>query len=209
MTSTRRPRARRSCPRRARACSRSTARRRAAAANSDGVVVSTLGEAVTEHAALVEPHLGALVIDRDKFAAQNTGDVARRRVRVRARRASWSSEPIVVTVIQATAGQRCPWRSLIVVEAGAQVTVVEQYLSCDGDLDAYFNPVSEIVVGDGATLEYLCVQDLSEQAWILGSQRAQVGRDAHPALGRARLRLGPAASCGWRPTCAARGSTAV
>jgi Fe-S cluster assembly protein SufD len=34
------------------------------------------------------------------------------------------------------------------------------------------------LVGDGATVNYLCVQDLSEGSWILGSQRAQVGRDA-------------------------------
>jgi Fe-S cluster assembly protein SufD len=45
-------------------------------------------------------------------------------------------------------------------------------------LEGYFNPVAEIVVGEGANVEYLCIQDLSEQAWILGSQRAQVARDA-------------------------------
>ena len=142
----------------------------------DGVVVCTLGEAVTEHAALVEPHLGSLVQDRDKFAAQNT--------------ASWSDglfvyvpagvvveEPIVATVIQATAS-RLAWRSLIVIEPGAQATVAEQWLSSEADLAGYFNPVTEIVVGDGANLEYLCVQDLSERAWILGSQRARIARDA-------------------------------
>jgi Fe-S cluster assembly protein SufD len=142
----------------------------------DGIVVSTLGEAVTQHAALVEPHLGALVSDRDKFAAQNT--------------ATWLGglfvhvpagvvveDPIVASVIQATTAA-LPWRSLIVVEAGAQVTVAEQWLSSEADLEGYFNPVTEIVVGEGASLQYLCVQDLSEKAWILGSQRAQVARDA-------------------------------
>jgi Fe-S cluster assembly protein SufD len=142
----------------------------------DGVVVCTLGEAVTEYAALVEPHLGALVSDRDKFAAQNTE--------------RWSGglfvhvgagvvveDPIVATVIQASTAA-LPWRSLIVVEAGAQATVAEQWLSSEADLDGYFNPVTEIVVGDGASLHYMCLQDLSESAWILGSQRAQVARDA-------------------------------
>ena len=83
----------------------------------------------------------------------------------------------MITAIQASAGAM-PWRSLIVVEEGAQVTVAEQYLSADEELEGYFNPVTEIVVGDGASVEYLCVQDLSERSWILGSQRAQVARDA-------------------------------
>ena len=84
-----------------------------------------------------------------------------------------------------------PWRSLIVVEDGAEVTVVEQYLSADDELEGYFNPVTEIVVGEGASVNYLCVQDLSERSWILGSQRAR-GRPRRLApLGRARARLRP------------------
>jgi Fe-S cluster assembly protein SufD len=51
-------------------------------------------------------------------------------------------------------------------------------MSGSEDLDAYFNPVTELIVGEGAKLEYLCVQDLSEHSWILGTQRADVGRDA-------------------------------
>jgi Fe-S cluster assembly protein SufD len=142
----------------------------------DGVVVSTLGEAVSEHAALVEPHLGSLVSDRDKFAAQNTANW-RGGLFVHVPAGVAVEDPIVATVIQA-ASAALPWRSLIVVEAGAEVTVAEQWLSCEADLQGYFNPVSEIIVGAGASLRYLCVQDLSEQAWILGSQRAQVARDA-------------------------------
>jgi Fe-S cluster assembly protein SufD len=142
----------------------------------DGVVVSTLDEAVTEHADLVEPHIGALVRERDKFAAQNTANW-RGGLFVHVPAGVVVDDPIVATVIQATSGA-LPWRSLIVVEPGAQVTVAEQWLSAVADLEGYFNPVTEIVVGEGANVEYLCVQDLSEQAWILGSQRAQVARDA-------------------------------
>ena len=142
----------------------------------EGVVVCTLEEAVTAHPALVEPHLGALVQDRDKFAAQNTA-TWRGGLFVHVAAGVAVEDPIVASVIQATTGA-LPWRSLIVVEAGAQATVAEQWLSSGPELDGYFNPVAEIVVGDGASLEYLCVQDLSERAWILGSQRAQVARDA-------------------------------
>jgi Fe-S cluster assembly protein SufD len=142
----------------------------------DGVIVTTLETAVAEHAELVEPWLGNLVLDRDKFSAQNATSwsggsfvYVPRGVRV--------EDPVVSSAIQATASSHFPWRSLIVVEPEAELTVVEQYLSTDSDLEAYFNPVVELFVGEGANVRYLCAQDLSERTWILGSQRASVARD--------------------------------
>ena len=139
--------------------------------------ISTISQAARERPELVQPYLGRLVLDRDKFAAENSwGWDGGGFVHVPA--GTRVEQPIVITAIQAAAAHRLPWRSLIVVEPGAEVTVVEQYLSAAEDVDAYFNPVTELFVGEGATVNYLCVQDLSEQSWILGSQRAQVGRDA-------------------------------
>ena len=40
-----------------------------------------------------------------------------------------------------------------------------------------FNTVVELVVGQNATLRYLAVQDLAQDAWNFGSQRAVVDRD--------------------------------
>src|SRR5688572_20333270 len=74
----------------------------------DGVVVSTLGEAVAEYAALVEPHLGSLVSDRDKFAAQNTA-TWRGGLFVHVPAGVVVEDPIVATVIQA-ASAALPWR---------------------------------------------------------------------------------------------------
>ena len=87
-------------------------------------------------------------------------------------------QPVVTSVLHDSASA-IHWRSLIVVEEGAEVTVAEQWASSADDLEGYFNPVTELIVGDGANVEYLCVQDLSERAWILGSQRAQVGANAN------------------------------
>jgi Fe-S cluster assembly protein SufD len=142
----------------------------------EGVIVATLQDAIAEHPDLVRPHLGSLVADRDKFSAHNTARwlggafvYVPKGVRLEA--------PIVLSAIQAQAGSAMFWRSLVVVEDGGQASVVEQYFSSEEDLDGYFNPVVEIFIGEGASLEYLCVQDLSERSWVLGSQRAQVGRD--------------------------------
>jgi Fe-S cluster assembly protein SufD len=59
-----------------------------------------------------------------------------------------------------------------------------------------FNVVTELVVGDGARLRYVCGQNLSERSWIFGAQRAEVGRDGYldwVALGfgsaRGRVRM--------------------
>jgi Fe-S cluster assembly protein SufD len=143
----------------------------------DGVIVTTLEEAVAHHPELVEPHLGRQVSDRDKFSAQNAAAwrggafvYVPESVRVEA--------PVVLSAIQVSAGSAMFWRSLIVVEREAELTVAEQFLSGEQDLDGYFNPVAELVVSEGAKVSYLCVQDLSERSWILGNQRAQVSRDA-------------------------------
>jgi Fe-S cluster assembly protein SufD len=142
----------------------------------DGVIVAPLQEAALAHGELVERHLGSLVFDRDKFAAQNS-ELWNGGAFVYVPSGVRVAEPIVISALQGREGA-LHWRSLIVVEKGAEVTVAEQYLSTEDDLDAYFNPVTELLVGDGAIVNYLCVQDLSEGSWILGSQRAQVGRDA-------------------------------
>jgi Fe-S cluster assembly protein SufD len=141
-----------------------------------GVVVTTLDEAVATHADLVRPHLGSLVLDRDKFAAKNSA-AWRGGAFVYVPKGVRVEVPIVLSAIQAQSGSAMYWRSLVVVEEEAELTLVEQYLSSEAELEGYFSPVVELVVGRGARVEYLCVQDLSERSWILGSQRAQVARD--------------------------------
>jgi Fe-S cluster assembly protein SufD len=142
----------------------------------EGLTLTTLADAAADHPEVVRAHLGELVLGGDKFAAQNTM-TWHQGAFVHVAAGARIEEPVVITAIQASAGAM-PWRSLIVVEDGAEVTVVEQYLSADDELEGYFNPVTEIVVGKGATVNYLCVQDLSERSWILGSQRARVARDS-------------------------------
>ena len=104
------PRSRSSSRRRHRRCGRSTARRaREGGGEPDGVIVTTLEDAVAEHPELVEPHLGSLVGDRDKFSAQNAARwqggafvYVPKGVRVEA--------PVVLSAIQATAGTAMLWR---------------------------------------------------------------------------------------------------
>ena len=95
-------------------------------------------------------------------------------------------------------------RTLVVLEEGAQAEVWEQYLSASAELDGVFNAVTELVVGDGARLRYVCGQGLSETQLDLRRParrgRPRRGRSTGWRSGSARR----AAACGWRRGWAAR-----
>jgi len=146
-----------------------------AAALPDGVIVGMLDDA--EHQELVRRHLGSLVSDEDVFVALNDAG-ARAGAFVYVPRNVVLEEPISLMSVQARTGTLLNQRTLVVLEEGAQAEVWEQFLSGDEDVDGVFNTVTELVVGQGARLRYVCGQGLSEKSWIFGAQRAEVGRDA-------------------------------
>ena len=85
----------------------------------DGAVVAPLRAAVEHVHDLVEPHLGSLVPADDLFVARNdaawTGGLfvhVPRGVRLEA--------PVLATAIHAAAGTAMHWRTLIVLEEGAE-----------------------------------------------------------------------------------------
>jgi Fe-S cluster assembly protein SufD len=126
---------------------------------------------------LADPEqLGSLVSGRDDvFVALN--DAAERGgTFVYVPRGVVVEQPISLATVQAHTGTLVNQRTLIVLEEDAQAEVWEQYLSGSEDLDGVVNVVTELIVGDGARLRYVCGQALSEKSWIFGAERAQVGR---------------------------------
>jgi Fe-S cluster assembly protein SufD len=145
-----------------------------AALAAQGVVFASLETAAETHAAIVERHLGSLVATTDKFAAENA--------------ATWTGGvllyvPAGVTITQplhaafeiAAAGSAQQWRVLVVVEADSQVTFVEEHAP---GVAGYANGVVELIVGDGARVEYVTVQHRHPGTLHFGYHRARVGRDA-------------------------------
>jgi len=143
-----------------------------------GAIVMSLSAAVQQHPDLVEQHFGSIVETDNPFVARNE--------------ASWQGgafvyvprgvvleAPIVVTVVQSQPQTALYWRTLVVLEEGAQAEVWEQYVSADAGAggDALLNLVTELSVGANANLRYVCAQGLSEQSKIFGSQRCVVERD--------------------------------
>jgi len=118
--------------------------------------------------------LGTVVTKEDAFTVRN--------------RESWThgalvhvpagerlSEPVV---IRAAVDRALEWRTLIVLEPGAEAEVWEEWVSGDRESAGLLNGVTEIVVGEGATLHYVGAQSLNDSTWVFGNQRAVVARDA-------------------------------
>jgi Fe-S cluster assembly protein SufD len=148
------------------------------AALPEGVIVTSIDEAVREHPELLRRHLGTVVTADDVFTMLNDSAEYRAGSFVYVPRGVVVEEPISLSTVQGTAGTLLNQRTLIVLDEGAQAEVWEQYISGSEELDGVFNVVTELVVGDAAHLRYVCGQSLSERSWIFGAQRAEVGRDA-------------------------------
>jgi len=142
-----------------------------------GVIVTTIERAAAEHPDLLHRHLSKLVSGDDVFVMLNDSGF----------RNGWFvcvpqgvsvQQPISLSNVQSQAGTLYNQRTLIVLEEGSRAEVWEQFLSGSEALDGVFNAVTELVVGEGATLRYVCGQSLSEHSWVFGAQRAEVGRDA-------------------------------
>ncbi len=144
----------------------------------EGATVVPLADALVSHPDLLQQHLGSLVPADDPFVARNEADW-RDGVLVHVPRGVKVAEPIRVEVPIDRDGAAVGWRTLIVLEEGAEAEVWEHWSSPGDEIDGLLNSVVELNVGQAATLRYVNTQDISEKAWIFATQRAQVERDGH------------------------------
>ena len=139
-----------------------------------GVVLSSLDAAVEEHGELVDRHLGSVLDLRDRFIAENS--------------ATWSGGafvyvpagvavglPLRLVVENPVAHARTVWRTLVVVEAGARVTLLEE--QAPGE-PGYLNGALELVLGDGAIVDLVQTQELNHDSYHFTAARAEIARDA-------------------------------
>jgi Fe-S cluster assembly protein SufD len=142
----------------------------------EGATVITLAEARDSHAELLGERLGSLVDASDPFVARHEA-AGGEGVLVHVPRGVKLSEPVRIEVPVDASGSAVAWRTLIVLEEGAEAEVWEHWSSPDDEVDALLNSVVELSVGAGATLRYVNTQDISEKSWIFATQRAEVERD--------------------------------
>src|SRR5437016_14429840 len=86
--------------------------------------------------------------------------------------------PLYVRVANATEDGALLWRLLVVAEEGSRFTLIEEYTSASPELAGYSNAAVELFVEQGAKLEYVSLQNLSQETWHFATHHARVGRDA-------------------------------
>jgi Fe-S cluster assembly protein SufD len=122
-------------------------------------------------------HLYSLVGWDEKFAAHNAA-MWKHGLLVHVPRGVVLDTPLYVRVANSTEGGSLFWRLLVVAEPESRFALIEEYASPSPDLSSYSNAAVEIVVQEGARVEYVSVQNLSLATWHFASHHARVERDA-------------------------------
>ena len=113
--------------------------------------------------------------------------------------------PLRLVVENPEAGARTVWRTLVIVEAGAHLTLIEELAPGE---PGYLNGALELVLGDGAQVDLVQTQELHHDSYHFsaGTRRDRARRDAALVLARPRRqarqgapgvapRAGPARRC--------------
>jgi Fe-S cluster assembly protein SufD len=144
----------------------------------DGVIFSSLDEAVRLHPELVQPHLGTVVPSgENKYRALNA--------------ALWqggtflyvpAGVEIDLQLVTGTwlTGEGIAFlpRTLVVTGERARVTLVELFGSSEGAARTFTDHAVELVPGQGAQIRYVNLENWARNMWEVGIVRAVVGRDA-------------------------------
>jgi Fe-S cluster assembly protein SufD len=145
----------------------------------EGVEIGNLGAAVNRNHPLLQQHLATYAKpDRDSFVALSNAFIED---------GAWIMipkgvqlyEPVHLVYITTGSGKAGSWhpRNLIVVETGAKVSIIEEYIGDKGE--PYFNnPVTEIAIDDAAEVEHYKVQRESDRAFHIATIEVRQGKDS-------------------------------
>jgi Fe-S cluster assembly protein SufD len=134
----------------------------------EGVRFETLTDA--------EPLVGSLVKPDDKLRAHNAA-VWEHGLLVHVPAGIELDKPLFLRVVNTVAGGSLFWRVLVVAEAGSRFSLIQETDSASDHLAGYANAAVEIVVREGAKVEFVDVQNLSRRTWLFASSHARVERD--------------------------------
>jgi Fe-S cluster assembly protein SufD len=149
-----------------------------AVVTESGIEIERAPEGIT-FAPLDEAHerLGILVGHEEKFAAHNAA-LWKNGLLVVIPKGMNVEQPLYVRIANAIDKGSLFFRLLVIAEEGSSATLIEEYASATPELAGYTNAVAELFVEQGAKLEYVSLQNLSNETWHFATHHAQVGRDA-------------------------------
>ncbi|MEZ6094104.1 MAG: Fe-S cluster assembly protein SufD [Pirellulaceae bacterium] len=144
-----------------------------------GVVFGPLMKVASEHEALIRPHLmkRAFNVGFDRFAALH-GAFLNSGMVLYVPRGVCIDEPLhCLTAMSDGAADLS--HTLVILEDGAEATVLAESASVSGPNGTGFHCGGiELIVGQGAFLRYVNLQDWGQGVWQFGHQKAIVGQDA-------------------------------
>ena len=145
-----------------------------------GVRVLPLGEAREEMPEVVEGLRGSIcTVEQSAFVALNAALHSDGAV-IHLARDAYAAQPIHLLFVSdalSAKGASHP-RILIVAEPNAKATVIESYVAL-GEATYLTNSVTEISLGDGATIAHYKIQRESPRAYHVATVDARQGRDSH------------------------------
>ncbi len=142
-----------------------------------GITFASIAEAARLKPALVEQYLGATVRPNEsRFtglnAALRTGGAF-----LHVPKGVKIERPIRVVVTRQTPHLAQFPHIVVALEAGAEATVIEEYVSAGEPGNGVCAGVTELTVGDGATLHFATFQRWGGNVYHFGTERVRVGRD--------------------------------
>jgi Fe-S cluster assembly protein SufD len=145
-----------------------------------GVRVESLAQALVDSPEVIQQHLCRYAATQDRpFCALNTAFV-REGALVHVPAKVTVPEPIqLLFVVASRQTQQVVMhpRNLVVIDPEARATVVETYASLEQDV-YWTNAVTEVVVGEGARVDYHRVQRESARAYHVAATQTHQGRDS-------------------------------
>ncbi|NJP05852.1 MAG: Fe-S cluster assembly protein SufD [Chloroflexaceae bacterium] len=148
------------------------------AVTRQGVVMMPLLAATKSHEALVRQYLGKAIDPMShKFSALRAA-LWQDGMLLYVPRGVEVAAPLRVTYQLADGSRAIFPYSLVILEAHAQLNLIEEYTSPDLDQPALAGPTTEIFVGPGSHIRYASVQTWGQGIHHLGSQMIVLDRDA-------------------------------
>jgi len=147
---------------------------------ASGLSVSTVADSVRGAPGITEAHMAQQVgFEQDPFAAVNTAYLQHGAV-IAASQNLRAERPVQLLFVSTQAERASYPRVLVVAEPGAELTFIEDYVSLVAG--PYFvNGVTEIAVGENASVRHVRVQRESDKAFHIATCGVSLARDARYA----------------------------
>src|SRR4051812_7764479 len=142
-----------------------------------GVVLTSLRQALAEKPELVQQHLGRLVTGEESKLVALAAALWADGLFLYVPRGVAIEQPIL-SRIASTGPAPTFFRTLIVTDQSAEVTVVEDFLSDDAAGESLASGAVEIVTGQASRVRYANLQEWNNETWHFNRLKSETGRDS-------------------------------